>query len=119
MNPINYPLSSSAQGTDRRASDRFPMEREIKFRVVNRKAGEETGVGKTMNMSSHGVMFHTEHSLLPGRRLEISINWPAQLNNTCPLKLVAKGRIVRVEGGRAAVEIQQYEFRTLGKSLAL
>jgi hypothetical protein len=28
------------------------------------------------------------------------------------LKLVARGRVVRFEQGRAAIEIQQYEFRT-------
>jgi hypothetical protein len=50
--------------------------------------------------------------LLPGRRLELSISWPAQLNNKCALKLVARGRVVRFEQGRAAIEIQQYEFRT-------
>jgi hypothetical protein len=36
------------------------------------------------------------------------------------LKLMARGRIVRTEQGRAAVEIQQYEFRTMGaQGLAL
>ena len=92
------------------------MDREVRFRVINRKTGEEVGGGKTLNMSSGGVLFQTENSLLPGRRLEMTISWPAQLNNTCPLKLVARGRIVRVEDGRAAVEIQQYEFRTQGKA---
>lgn len=92
------------------------MERDVKFKVINRKTGEETGVGKTINMSSNGVLFETEQNILPGRRVEMTISWPAQLNNTCPLKLVARGRIVRVENGRAAVEIQQYEFRTQGKS---
>src|SRR5450755_366612 len=101
--------ASTASNNDRRGADRFPMDREVRFRVLNRKSGEETGSGKTINMSSGGVLFVTEQMLLPGRRLEISISWPAQLNNTCPLKLVAKGRIVRVDDGRTAVEIQQYE----------
>ena len=92
------------------------MDRDVKYRVINRKTGEEVGTGKTLNMSSGGVMFQTEQTLLPGRRLELTISWPAQLNNTCPLKLVARGRIVRVEHNRAAVEIQQYEFRTQGKA---
>ena len=92
------------------------MDRDIRYKVINRKTGEEVGAGKTLNMSSGGVFFQTEQSLLPGRRLEMMISWPAQLNNTCPLKLVARGRIVRVEDGRAAVEIQQYEFRTQGKA---
>ena len=70
------------------------------------------GDGKTINMSSAGILFTTDAMLLPGRRLEISVNWPAQLNNKCALKLVARGRVVRFEGGKAAMEIQQYEFRT-------
>ena len=117
MNPFNLSSSSSSNSpNERRASDRFPMDRDVRFKVMNKKTGEEVGGGKTLNMSSGGVLFHTENNLLPGRRLELTISWPAQLNNTCALKLVARGRIVRVEGGKAAVEIQQYEFRTQGKS---
>jgi len=55
--------------------------------------------------------------LLPGRRLELSISWPAQLNNKCALKLMARGRVVRFEEGCAAIEIQQYEFRTHSSGL--
>ncbi|HEV2201495.1 MAG TPA: PilZ domain-containing protein [Bryobacteraceae bacterium] len=97
---------------DRRHTDRFPIERDVHYRVLNKRGGEETGDGKTLNISSSGVLFTTEHLLLPGRRLELSINWPAQLNDKCGLKLVARGRIVRFEQGRVALEIQQYEFRT-------
>ena len=97
---------------DRRHSDRFPIEREVWYRVLNKRSGEESGDGKTINISSSGVLFTSEHLLLPGRRLELSISWPAQLNNKCALRLVAKGRVVRFEQGRAAIEIQQYEFRT-------
>ena len=97
---------------ERRQSDRFPIEREIKYRVLNKRSGEETGDGKTVNISSSGILFSAEHMLLPGRRLEVSISWPAQLNNKTSLRLVAKGRIVRFEHGKAALMIQQYEFRT-------
>jgi hypothetical protein len=34
------------------------------------------------------------------------------LNDKCALRLVARGRIVRYQDGLAAMEIQQYEFRT-------
>jgi hypothetical protein len=97
---------------DRRHSDRFPIEREVRYRVLNKRSGEEMGAGKTINISSSGVLFTVGHMLLPGRRMELAINWPAQLNKKCALKLVARGRVVRFEGGRAAIEIQQYEFRT-------
>ena len=104
--------------SDRRHSDRFPIEREVRFRVLNKRGGEEAGEGKTLNISSSGVLFTSEHLLLPGRRLELAISWPVQLNNQVALKLVARGRVVRFEEGRAAIEIQQYEFRTQSPAAA-
>ena len=97
---------------DRRQSDRFPIEREVRYRVLNKRGGEEAGEGKTLNISSCGVLFTSDHLLLPGRRMELAISWPAQLNNKVALKLVARGRVVRFEQGVAAIEILQYEFRT-------
>jgi len=107
-------LNTRKDKNDRRASDRFPLERDVRYRIMNRKTGDEVGAGKTLNMSSNGVLFTTDGLLIPGRRVELAISWPAQLNSKVPLKLVARGRIVRSEGGMAAVEIQQYEFRTQG-----
>lgn len=104
--------SNESVQADRRHSDRFPIERDVRYRIMNKRGGEEAGDGKTLNISSSGVLFSTEQMLLPGRRLEVSISWPAQLNNKCALKLVARGRVVRLEDGRTAMEIQQYEFRT-------
>jgi len=100
------------QDSDRRRSDRFAIEREIRYRALNKRGGEEAGEGKTVNMSSSGVLFTSPQILRPGRRIELAISWPAQLNNKCALKLVARGRIVRFDNGLAAMEIQQYEFRT-------
>jgi PilZ domain len=104
--------------SDRRHSDRFPIEREVRFRVLNKRGGEETGDGKTLNISSSGVLFTSAQILIPGRRLELSISWPVQLNDVIPLKLVARGRVVRFEEGQAAIEIQQYEFRTQSNGAA-
>jgi len=109
-------VKSDREKTDRRAADRFPIEREVRYKVLNRKNADEVGFGKTINMSSNGVLFTTDQYLLPGRRLELSISWPAQLNATVALKLVARGRVVRCEGGTAAIEIHQYEFRTAGQA---
>jgi hypothetical protein len=97
---------------ERRAADRFPIEREVRYRVLDRKAADGFGVGKTINMSSNGVLFTTDQLLVPGRRLELSISWPVQLNSNVALKLVNRGRVVRCEHGKAAIEIQQHEFRT-------
>ena len=104
--------------SERRHSDRFPIQREVRYRVLSKRAGEDAGEGATVNMSSAGILFTTPKVLLPGRRLELSVSWPAQLNQKCNLKLVARGRIVRYADGVAAMEIQQYEFRTQASSEA-
>ena len=107
-------MSLEKEKDDRRSADRFPIEREVRYKVLSRKTSTEgeSGIGMTVNMSSNGVLFTTDRYLLPGRRLEVSISWPAQLNSKIALKLVARGRVVRSEEGRAAIEIHQYEFRT-------
>jgi hypothetical protein len=63
-------------------------------------------------MSSGGILFTTSERLQPGRMVEVSVNWPARLDGTCPLQLVATGRIVRSDDETAAVRIERYEFRT-------
>ena len=108
-----------SSGPERRSADRFPIEREVKFKILSKRGPNEPeeGTGTTINISSNGVLFATDQNLIPGKRLELSISWPAQLDNKCQLKLVARGRVARLEQGRAAIEIQQYEFRTAGRKI--
>ncbi len=108
-------MTDSNDQSERRGSNRFPISRDVRYKIVGPQKEPEPGQGETVNMSSTGVLFTTEQELSPGRRVEMDISWPARLNDTCPLKLVAKGTVVRAEPGKAALEIQQYEFRTVGK----
>ena len=103
---------------NRRKTSRFPIIREIRYRVSTRDNLFEAGVGSTVNISSSGVLFSTEKPLLPGRRVEVAISWPAELNRNTALKLVARGRVVRTEDGHAAAELQNFEFRTMGSGLS-
>jgi hypothetical protein len=96
---------------------RFPIVREVRYKVMNSKGAVEIGTGETINISSKGVLFNAHVPLPSGKRIELSINWPAQLDGKCGLKLVARGRIVRCEGTNVALEIEKYEFRTAGRSL--
>jgi len=98
---------------ERRATKRFRIELELKYRLLDRKAGaRETGKGRTVNFSSRGVLFRAEASLRPGEPVEIATDWPALLSGTCPLKLVARGQVLRVENELIVVTIEQYEFHT-------
>src|ERR1700731_253598 len=107
-------MNAPKDQNNRRSSERMSIEREVSYRVLNDRAGEIAATGKTVNMSSSGILFTTEHLLLPGRRVELAVSWPAQLDNKCALKLVARGRIVRFQECMAALEILHHEFRTKG-----
>src|SRR5262249_17293285 len=108
---LSTTMSVQRDPTDRRRSERMLIDRDVAYRVLNLNQPDGDNRGKTLNMSSSGVLFTTHQALVPGKRLELSIDWPVQLDNKCALKLVARGRVVRFEGDRAALEILQHEFR--------
>jgi hypothetical protein len=81
-----------------------------------KKVSNVSGAGRTLNVGSGGILFTTEEKLPLGRVVELSVNWPARLGGTCPLKFVAVGRVVRSESTRAAVRIERYEFKTRGSN---
>jgi len=100
--------------SDRRNATRFPVKEEVRYKVLNSKGPSVTGIGKTLNIGSGGILFTTEGKLPLGRMVEISVNWPARLGGACPLKFVATGRVIRSEDTRAVMRIERYEFRTRG-----
>ncbi len=106
-------VAAESEHADRRTAVRFPIEEDVRYKVFNRNT-IEVGLGKTLNMSSNGILFTTERTLVPGERLEVAVNWPAQLDHKCALKLVTTGRVVRSDTNLAAIAIERYEFRTQG-----
>jgi hypothetical protein len=99
---------------ERRDSNRFPLQEELSYRVVNTKTERIAGTGRTLDMSSSGICFTTLEKLQIGRQVEVAVNWPALLDGNCALKFVAVGRVVRSDDHSAAVKIERYEFRTRG-----
>jgi hypothetical protein len=102
---------------DRRRRQRFPIECELRYRLLDSRRHLPQQTGKTINMSSKGILFDAGCELPVGKRVELSIAWPAILNEKCRLKMVAVGRVVRAEQGKAAAQIQKHEFRTQGAVL--
>ncbi len=101
---------------ERRGNDRFPIESELRYKIVEAKELHEPGIGRTLNISSKGILFTTAEQLPLGRRVELSVDWPAELSETCGLKLVALGRVVRSTGETSAIRIDKYDFRTRATS---
>jgi hypothetical protein len=99
---------------ERRIKRRFQIDQEVRYKMLYGQRIAETGAGRTMNVSSGGVWFSTENMLTSGMPVELSMNWPVLLNESCPMKLMIYGCVVRSNERGAAVAIERYEFRTQG-----
>ena len=107
------PKYKGRAGGDRRADRRYEISLELRWKVVRRKQVIDTGSGRTVDLSSGGIMFESSRPLPCGANIELSITWPALLQNVTPLQLIAYGRIVRSDGCKTAVRMVQHEFKTM------
>ena len=99
---------------ERRSKRRFQIEQDVRYKMLYGQRIAETGTGRTLNISSGGVWFTTENLLTAGMPVELSMNWPVLLNDSCPMKLMIYGCVIRSNDKGAAVAIERYEFRTQG-----
>ena len=102
---------------ERRVKRRFPIEQDVRYKMLYGQRIAEAGSGKTTNISSGGIWFSTQTMLTSGMPIELSLTWPALLNDSCPMKLMIYGCVVRSNDKGAAVLIERYEFRIQGRSL--
>ena len=82
--------------TDRRQKKRFPLVTIVRYKLKDRKLSI-AGVGQTINISSSGVLLHTQHAAQARERVELAIAFPLQAG-TVSVELIAQGSVVRVEG---------------------
>jgi hypothetical protein len=99
---------------DPRRHRRYPVSLNVTYKLFHNGRIERWGSGQTLNVSSGGACFECGDSFRVAGVIELVMNWPCLLQGVCPLKLVMRGRIVRVDGGRIAVEAEHHEFRTAG-----
>jgi hypothetical protein len=98
--------------SERRSRQRFPLALAVEYRLLGR--GARRGSGWTLNISSTGVLFEAAESEPLSGSIELMVSWPFVMDGGCALKLVMKGRVVRIEGRGIAIESTQHEFRTAG-----
>jgi hypothetical protein len=106
---------SKCKNLERRKKIRFPLQREMRYKVLD--AGREIGrgSGRTLDISSSGAAFTTEGYIAPGTLIEITISWPVLLDGQCKLRLCGSGPVIYSTAGMAACRITQFGFRTQGK----
>ena len=101
---------------ERRKKVRFYLNRELRYKVLEEETIVDSGLGATLDIGSGGVAFLAEQRLPIGAFIELSISWPVLLENSCPMRLIVFGRIVRSSGCKTACTIDKYEFRTQARA---
>jgi hypothetical protein len=99
--------------TERRTKMRYPIELQVRYHTLARRHPIEEGIGRTLNMSSSGIFICSQNQINPGAKVEISIQWPFQLDRGIHLQLVGTGKVVRCDKLTLALAFDRYEFRTL------
>ena len=105
--------SSGFSARDRRLGIRFPIEMELNYRVGTKSA--EWIAGRTINISSSGILVRTDYLPVRGSKVQLALAWPPLLDKRVPLRLVVEGHVVRAGAGQVAVTFQRFEFRTAGR----
>lgn len=98
---------------ERRQHQRFPITAQSQYIL-----GGTRGPATTTDISSGGVFLKTETTLPVGKQIEVLIDWPALLDQRCPLRLVISGKVLRSSDAGTAVGIIRYDFRIRPKSAA-
>lgn len=102
--------------TERRGKARFPFKRELRFKLLEDNTTVASGVGETLDMSSSGVSFDCKQVLKEGSFIELSVSWPVLLGDSCPMRLIIFGRVLRSSMDRTVCTIEKYEFRTQSRT---
>jgi len=97
---------------ERRFKARYPLELKVRYHTFG-KTSVISGEGRTVNLSSSGVLVASSDKVSDGARLKLTIEWPSLLNGTTPLQLVTFGRVVRSNESGFAVALEHYQFRTM------
>jgi hypothetical protein len=97
---------------DRRRHPRYPFRLECHYKLFNEGMVTRTGSGRTVNISTQGILFESDHPLPDRGDIVLEIAWPALLDRVRRLKLVVRGRIVRNEGNAIGVRFKAYDFHT-------
>ena len=104
---------------ERRTKLRFALNRELRYKLLDHEKIVATGEGVTVDMSSGGIAFRTDADLTAGNYIELSISWPALLGDSCPMRLVVYGKVVRRSNGLVASTVEKWEFRTGSGKISL
>jgi hypothetical protein len=105
-------------GPNRRNHRRYNSHLDLRWKVISRRRVLDVGEGRTLDISRGGVLFESGRHIPVGLHVELTINWPARLDNVQPLQLVVFGCVVRASDNRIAIQTLRFAFSSLGLTVS-
>ena len=106
-----FPVREAPLAPERRGRHRFELRQHLQWKLLRGTRVVGHGTGCTLDISSRGVRFESQEQFPIGSSLELSIDWPVQLNETVPLQIVTAGRVMRVNDRETAIQIHRHQFK--------
>jgi hypothetical protein len=106
--------SPDALPANRRLHQRYPIELDLRYKLIHGRQVLNGGVGRTRDISTKGVFFSADQALPSGLDVELSMDWPVRLGGLCHLQVKIAGKVLRSGERGTAVQIRRCEFRTRG-----
>lgn len=94
-----------------RGGVRFPVDLAVHF-TSEHHGRLETVSGRTLEMSSSELSFIAERRPEIGQALQVSIDWPVQLDGGVKLQLIIFGVVVQTQETKVVLKIEKHDFRT-------
>jgi hypothetical protein len=88
-------------GVERRIGQRFPYNLPVSLRDL---ASDGQGLGFTQDVSSRGVFFFTDMTLVEGAEIELTLKMPSEITLGESMRVRCRGRVLRVVGSLDNIE---------------
>ena len=99
---------------DQRSHRRCAITLNVEYKLLNKGRAERLGSGRTLDISTGGVLFKSNDASPRVGRIELMMTWPFSLEGVCPLKLAIHGWVVRNDGYRVAIKTRSSAMIVVG-----
>ena len=89
---------------------RFQIERPVEFRFADMR-GAPPLQGRTVNISSGGVLFRTDQTVGVGRKIDMIVRMFQTDSDELKVDLRLFGRVIRSGPGWAAIQVKKHQIR--------
>ena len=111
-------IRSTHHSSSKPVAREFPIALDMQYQILGNEVPRVQGTGRTLWISSHQIIFEGDTRLASGTDLEITIAWPARLDERVGLQLWIRAHVLHTLSDGITAEIRKYQFRTRGISRA-